>query len=168
MDQPSLYDDDIVTWAEQQASTLRALACRPDLSNILDWENVAGEIESVGRSQISAVEQQLLQILIHVLKYMSAPRAQSTRSWRVEVIAFHAAARRAYAPGMRRRIDWDWIWKTARLQAEASLQMYDDHLVAGLPDSVPFTPDELVAESFTMDWALERLAATLNRPTDHH
>ena len=114
MDQPSLYDDDIVTWAEQQASTLRALARRPDLSNILDWENVAEEIESVGRSQIRAVEQQLLQTLIHVLKYMSAPRAQSTRSWRVEVIAFHATARRAYAPGMRHRIDWDRIWKTAR------------------------------------------------------
>ena len=26
MDRPSLYDDDIVTWAEEQAAALRALA----------------------------------------------------------------------------------------------------------------------------------------------
>ena len=168
MDQPSLYDDDIVTWAEQQAAAVRALASRPDLSNALDWENVADEIESVGRSQISAVEQKLLQMLIHVLKYMSAPSAQSTRSWRSEVIAFHAAARRAYSPGMRQRIDWSWLWKTARLQAEASLRMFDDRLVVGLPDAMPFTPEELVSETFTMDWALERLASALNRPADHH
>ncbi len=84
MDQPSLYDDDIVTWAEQQASTLRELARRPDFSNVLDWENVAEEIESVGRSQISAVEQKRLLTLVHVLKYMSTPSAQSTRSWQVE------------------------------------------------------------------------------------
>ena len=56
MDQPSLYDDDIVTWAEQQAApcvpSRAARTCRTSL----DWENVAEEIESVGRSQINAVE----------------------------------------------------------------------------------------------------------------
>jgi len=168
MDQPSLYDDDIVTWAEQQASTLRELARRPELSNILDWENVAEEIESVGRSQIHAVEPLPLQTLVHVLQYMSAPSAQSTRSWRAEVIAFHAAACRAYSPGMRQRIDWARLWRTAQKQAEASLHVYDDHLVAGLPDTMPFTPDEMTSEAFTMDWTLERLAAALNKPADHH
>ncbi|KQP33559.1 hypothetical protein ASF49_06600 [Methylobacterium sp. Leaf104] len=125
MDQPSLYDDDSVTWAEQQASTLRELARRPDPANIVDRENVAGEIESAGRSQIDAAERQLLQTLVHVPK-------------------------------------------TARLQAEASRRTSDDRRVAGLPGRMPFTPGELVAETFTMDWALERLAATLNRPPDQH
>ena len=48
MDRPSLYDDDIVTWAEEQAAALRALGARTDLSNAIDWENVAEEVESVG------------------------------------------------------------------------------------------------------------------------
>ncbi|TXM71732.1 DUF29 domain-containing protein [Methylobacterium sp. WL69] len=168
MDQPSLYDDDIVIWAERQAAAVRDLARRPDLSNMLDWENVAEEIESVGRSQISAVEQKLLLVLIHVLKYMSAPRAQSTRSWRSEVVAFHAAARKAYTPAMRQRIDWAWMWDAARTQADISLRIYDDRLVSGLPEHMPFTPDELVAPTFTMDWALERLAQILNTPKDTH
>ncbi len=50
MDQPTLYDDDIVTWADEQVAALRALAARSDLSNAVDWENVIEEIESVGRS----------------------------------------------------------------------------------------------------------------------
>jgi len=54
MDRPSLYDDDIVTWAEEQAAALRALGTRSDLSNAVDWANVAEEIESVGRSHLRA------------------------------------------------------------------------------------------------------------------
>lgn len=106
MDQPSLYDDDIVTWSEEQAAALRALATRSDLSNALDWETVAEEIESLGRSETQGVESALLLVLVHVLKYLSAPSAQSTRSWRVEVVAYHATARRNYKRSMRQRIDW--------------------------------------------------------------
>jgi hypothetical protein len=168
MDQPSLYDDDIVTWAEQQASSLRELARRPELSNILDWENVAEEIESLGRSQIQGVESALLLVLVHVLKYFSAPAAQSTRSWRVEVVAYHATARRNYKRSMRQRIDWQDLWVTAKANADVSLKLFGDRLVDGLPEAMPFEPDELVSKAFDMDWALERLAATLEMPTDHH
>ncbi len=78
MDQPSLYDDDIVIWADEQPAAVRALARRPELSHALDWENVAEEIESVGRSQSDAVESALLQTLVHVLKYFSSCTAPST------------------------------------------------------------------------------------------
>ena len=40
MDTSTLYNDDIVTWAEQQASALRQLAAKPELSNAVDWENL--------------------------------------------------------------------------------------------------------------------------------
>ena len=121
MDQPSLYDDDIVTWAEQQAAAVRALASRPDLSNALDWENIAEEIESLGRSQIQGVESALILVLVHVLKYLSAPAAQSTRSWRAEVVTFHATARRNYKRSMQQRIEWQDLWMTAKANAVVSL-----------------------------------------------
>ena len=82
MDRPSLYDDHIVTWAEEQAAALRALGARSDLSNAVDWENVAEEIESVGRSQLRAVEGLLVQALAHMLKRLSAPDLPVTRPWR--------------------------------------------------------------------------------------
>ena len=56
MDRRSLYEDDIYAWAQQQADALRRLATRRDLPNELDLENVAEEIEDVGRSELSRVE----------------------------------------------------------------------------------------------------------------
>ena len=168
MDRPSLYDDDIVTWADAQVAALRALAARSDLSNAVDWENVIEEIESVGRSQVQGIESLLLQVLVHVLKYLSAPAAQSNQSWRAEVLAFQAAARRNYKDAMRQRIDWQDLWLTARATADVQLKVHGDRLVGGLPDAMPFEPDELIATGFSMDWALDRLATVLKSTGDSH
>ena len=36
------YDTDILEWSEEQAAALRNLGrSRPDLSNELDWDNIA-------------------------------------------------------------------------------------------------------------------------------
>lgn len=168
MDRPSLYDDDIVTWAEEQAAALRALGARGELSNALDWENVAEEIESVGRSEIGAVESALSQALIHILKYVSAPVAQSSKSWRVEVITFQSSASRNYRRSMRQRIDWDRLWRDSVKLADASLRIFGDRLVSGLPETMPFTPEELVAPDFDMDRGLARIAEVLKRSGDNH
>jgi hypothetical protein len=168
MDHPSLYDDDIVAWSEEQAAALRALAARPELSNALDWEMIAEEIEGAGRSEVGGVESAILLTLVHVLKYASAPRAQSVSSWRTEVITFQASARRSYRPSMRRRIDWDDLWVTAKRRAEGELAIFGDRLLAGLPDAMPFTPDDIVARDFDMDAALARIATSLARTDDRH
>lgn len=166
MDRPSLYDDDIVTWAEEQSAALRVLAARSDLSNILDWENVIEEIESVGRSDIERVVSALSQMLIHVLKYASAPGTQPTRSWRKEVLVFQASAHRNYRASMRQLIDWQRLWTSSMTIADASLNVFGEKLLGGLPDRMPFTPEEMTAEGFDMDTALERLADVLNSVPD--
>lgn len=165
-DRPSLYDDDIVTWADEQVSALRALAARSELSNAVDWENVIEEIESVGQADIERVASALIQMLVHILKYASAPGAQSTKSWRKEVLVFQASARRNYRRSMKQRIDWEDMWSSARKIAASSLKMFGDDLVGGLPERMPFTPEEMTAAGFDMDAALERLAAVLNSSPD--
>ena len=45
-DVKTLYDQDFVTWAEQQAEALRA-AGRGTTNQPLDWENLAEEIEDL-------------------------------------------------------------------------------------------------------------------------
>lgn len=158
MDQPSLYDDDIVTWAEQQASTLRALARRPDLSNILDWANVAEEIESVGRSQIQAVESLLAQTLAHLLKRLSAPDAASLDHWYQEAGTFQITAMNRYERSMRQRLDWDKIWSSAQSLAKLGLRRYGDTLIPNLPLQCPLGPDELLVLPCDLDAALRRIA----------
>ncbi|MFF8799816.1 MULTISPECIES: DUF29 family protein [unclassified Methylobacterium] len=157
MDRPSLYDDDIVTWAEEPAA-LRALAARSDLSNAVDWENVAEEIESVGRSQIHAVERLLIQLLAHLLKRASAPDAPPNLQWRREIAAFQVAAQARYVRSMRQRIDGQRVWRLGLELAGSDLKLYDDTLLPNLPPDCPLTPDELLAVSFDADAAVLRIA----------
>ncbi len=161
MDRPSLYDDDIVAWAEEQAAALRTLGARGELSNAVDWENVAEEIESVGRSHIRAVEGLLIQTLAHLLKRVSAPLAPSSTHWREEIVTFQTTAWSAYEPSMRQRLNWGRIWKAALTAAEAGLGAYGNALLPGLPKACPIDPADLLAEHFDVDRALRTLAASV-------
>ncbi|MDB5647862.1 hypothetical protein [Methylobacterium sp.] len=80
------------------------------------------------------------------------------------MVAYHPTARRNYKRSMRQRIEWQDLWATAKANADVSLQLFGDRLV----DGVPFEPEKLVSKTFDMDWALERLAAALEMPADHH
>ena len=69
MSNSTLYDDDILLWSEQQAAAIRRLReTARGLPNELDIENVAEEIESVGRSELAAVESYIELILLHLIK----------------------------------------------------------------------------------------------------
>ncbi|GJD85813.1 DUF29 domain-containing protein [Methylobacterium haplocladii] len=167
MDRPSLYDDDIVTWAEEQAAALRALGSRAELSNAVDWENVAEEIESVGRSQVRTVESLLVQTLAHLLKRLSAPDAPARGHWRDEIATFQLSARVRYEPAMRQRLNWARIWQDAKERAEQSLRMYDDTMLPGLPPDCPLSPELLLESILDIDDALLRLAGSaIPTPSD--
>ncbi|TNC08923.1 DUF29 domain-containing protein [Methylobacterium terricola] len=161
-DQPSLYDEDVVAWAEQQAAALRALGERPDLSNVLDWDNIIEEVEAAGASQVSAVESALRLALLHLIKHLSAPHLPPSHHRRAEVVAFQLTAQDGYRASMRRRIDLDKVWRGAVIQAEESLSAYHDAPVAGLPETSPFTLDELISRDFDIDRSLIQLAASLD------
>jgi hypothetical protein len=60
----SSYERDFYAWSFAQARALRAR--RPEA---LDWENLAEEIESLGRSDRRQVRSRLTVILVHLLKW---------------------------------------------------------------------------------------------------
>ena len=116
MSDSTLYDDDILLWSEQQAAAIRRLARGRDVPNELDVENVAEEIESVGRSELAAVKSYIRLIFVHLLKIVVAPESDTARYWRGEIVAFHSEMVGRYAPSMRQRIDIDELWRSAREQ----------------------------------------------------
>lgn len=69
------YEKDFVLWLEHQVELLRQRRVHE-----LDLENLAEEVEDIGRSQRRAVENELSIILIHLLKYQFQPSKRS-RSW---------------------------------------------------------------------------------------
>jgi hypothetical protein len=100
-----LYDEDILLWSERQSDLLRRIAAGEPVSERPDWVNFIEEVESVGRSDLRAVESLLLQALMHMLKAEAWPNPLSVPTWRSDALLFRSQARRAFSPSMRQRID---------------------------------------------------------------
>ena len=66
-DARGLYDVDFVAWTEQQAEALRATA-HGGTNQPLDWENLAEEIESLGKSDRRELRSQIYRIIRHLTK----------------------------------------------------------------------------------------------------
>ncbi|HEX5077691.1 MAG TPA: DUF29 domain-containing protein [Geminicoccaceae bacterium] len=70
------YEDDLFAWTQEQAALLRAHAPAG-----IDWENLAEEIESMGRRDRRELKSRLRVILLHLLKWQAQPDQRGT-SWR--------------------------------------------------------------------------------------
>ena len=75
-----LYEEDFVRWTEQQSRALRE-AAGVGANLPLDWENLAEEIESLGRSQRHELRSRLAVILEHLLKLEHSPATEPRRGW---------------------------------------------------------------------------------------
>ena len=74
-----LYDRDFYAWANQQAALLRAGRLAE-----ADIENIAEEIESMGRSEKRELVSRLTILLQHLLKWQFQPEKRSN-SWRAGI-----------------------------------------------------------------------------------
>src|SRR6516225_10344477 len=83
-DARGLYDVDFVAWTEQQAAALRA-AAHGGTNQPLDWENLAEEIESLGKSDRRELRSQITRILRHLLKLEASPAAEPRAGWRTTI-----------------------------------------------------------------------------------
>jgi hypothetical protein len=160
----SVYDTDILEWSEQQASALRELArTRPDLSNVLDWENVAEEIECVGRSEFTAVQSFVRLILIHVIKAVSVPNSDAMLHWRKEVVGFHDELIARISPSMHARIDLPRLWQRAAKAASADLAPHGQSVTPDLPAQCPLTVGEIVDPDFDFLRTVENVRGKIGR-----
>jgi hypothetical protein len=75
-----LYDEDFLLWTQQQAKLLREAAERR-VNFPLDWENLAEEIESLGKSQRSELRSRLTTIIEHLLKLEYSSAREPRNGW---------------------------------------------------------------------------------------
>jgi len=127
-----LYDTDILNWSEHQARLLRRLAMGQAGNEAPDWDNIIEEVESVGRSQLSAVVTNLTNALTHDFKCEAWPLASYVPHWRAEARAFRGVAIEAYAPSMRQHIDMDRLYRRA---------------LHNMPDTIDGLPPEPVRQT---------------------
>ncbi|MGE0258806.1 MAG: DUF29 domain-containing protein [Alphaproteobacteria bacterium] len=79
-DAKTLYDRDFVAWTEQQAEALRA-AGRGGTNQTLDWENLAEEIESLGKSDRRELHSQIYRIIRHLAKLQFSSANDPRHGW---------------------------------------------------------------------------------------
>lgn len=79
-DGASLYETDFLAWSLQQAEALRA-AARAGSNLPLDFENLAEEIEDLGRSQRTELRRRLETIIEHLLKLQFSPTRDPRNGW---------------------------------------------------------------------------------------
>ncbi len=147
MSGPTLYDDDILLWSEQQAAAIRKLGTMArNLPNELDIENVAEEIESVGRSELAAVKSYIRLIFLHLMKLCRRSRFTGSGALAQRDCRLSFRHDRRYAPSMRQRIDLDEIWRSARERSTLTYDGAQQQAVSLSPVDCPFSLDDFIAE----------------------
>ncbi|WP_332852530.1 DUF29 domain-containing protein [Duganella sp. S19_KUP01_CR8] len=138
----TLYEDDIIAWSEQQAALLRA-----GRWELLDHENIAGEIEDVGKSEKRELQSRLSVLTSHLLKWKFQP-IRRTRSWKNTIREQRTAIRQDIkkTPGLKLLIsNPNWV---AGAYRRALIDTYAETSLPALPDESPWTITEILTEEF--------------------
>jgi hypothetical protein len=152
-DAKSLYDEDFFLWSKAQGEALRA-AARSATNQPIDWENVAEEIESLGRSDKRELSSQLGRIIEHLLKLQFSLAVEPRMGWIGSIGDARNEIERLLedSPSLRREIDAVIAAETKRGSRKAirELEKYSEIDAAKLAHirATVYTPDELLSDWF--------------------
>ena len=109
------YEFDGYGWAMAQAELIRARRFES-----VDWDNVAEEVESVGKTEQSHAESALRVLMTHILKWRHQPKRRS-RSWALSILEqrLRYERRMAQNPGLQAKREEmrDDAYRLARIAA---------------------------------------------------
>jgi hypothetical protein len=151
--QQSLYDRDFLAWSKQQAEALR-VAVRGGSNRQLDWENLAEEIEDLGRSIKRDLQSQIRRIVRHLLKLQYSPAEEPRRGWAESVVDARAeiADLLEESPSLRGELDRDIARQTQRgielaLRDLAQHQEVDASSIAAIRNA-SYSEDQILGDWF--------------------
>lgn len=141
------YRVDFTAWSREQADAVRRRS-----ANELDWENIAEEIESLGRQQQWELYNRFVILITHLLKWEFQP-SRRVRSWTTTVLAqrLDIARQLKISPSLKAALqeEFDEAYPRAVLQAAKETRLS----AKTFPADPPFTltqaldPDWLSGES---------------------
>jgi len=138
------YEKDIVAWANEQASFIRA-----GRFELLDLEHLAEEIEDVGKSEQRELENRMAVLLAHLLKWQYQP-ARRGASWEktIKVQRTQVNRRIQKTPSFKHTLQdtewWEDTWGDAITQAskETGIEL------TVFPESCPWTSEQILDQDF--------------------
>ena len=110
----ALYEEDFVLWTEKTAELLK----RKEFDRV-DWENLIGEVECMGKSERQTITSSLTVLIEHLLKlsYWESEKERNGRHWIVEIAAFRSQLEQKIDSATlvnHARDSWEKAYLTAR------------------------------------------------------
>ena len=141
----SLHDDDFYSWAKEQAVLLKN-----GQANLLDYKNLAEELDDMGTSQESALESAIREALLHLLKLKYSPAEDPRNGWLISISKQRTQIESVIRknPGLKSKLDliFNDAWKDARKLAIFACRVHDEH--PNIPVNSPFSLGEVRNEDF--------------------
>lgn len=141
-----LYEHDYYGWILEQIRALRERHIEE-----IDFENVAEEIEDLGKSEKRAVQSHLETLIGHLLKLtyaLTTSRQRNARLWEntVELARFRIRKLLDESPSLQNVLKQvaDTAYHAARISARRSLGFARE----SLPETCPWTLEQLMDETF--------------------
>ncbi len=126
-----LYDTDFYIWTQEMAQRLRDR----DVS-ALDWENIAEEIESMGKRDYRGLASRMRVLLVHLLKWRYQDEKRS-RNWRSTIQTQRERIESIIedSPSFRRRMmaDMNRAYKLAVIKASIETTIPEKNFPAECP-----------------------------------
>ena len=136
------YDQDFAAWSEEQSQLLKTRRAVD-----LDWENLAEEIETLGRSERAEIRSRLVVLLLHLLKWQFQPTKRKP-GWQASILEARdqLGEQLTSSPSLR-----SYPSKVLPKQYEiARLKAADETGLAlkAFPESCPYTIQQLLDGTF--------------------
>lgn len=139
------YKTDVIAWANEQAAFIRS-----GRFDLLDLENIAEEIEDVGKSEQRELENRMAVLLAHLLKWQFQVERRGS-SWQLTIKEQRKriVMRLKETPSLKNSLsDDDWkqaVWSDAISKAaeETGLDTF--------PETCPWTTEQILNPAFFPD-----------------
>ena len=136
------YDEDFFLWTQRQAVLIRA-----GQFELVDWENVASEIEAMGSRERRELGTRLKILMMHLLKWQFQPQKRS-RSWRGTINDQRDEIEQLLEedPSLRREIE-ALIGKRYRV-ARANAASETGLALRTFPSRCPYRTDQILDDTY--------------------
>jgi hypothetical protein len=136
----ALYEHDYYTWTGAQAQALRERK-----GSGLDWDNLAEEVEDLGKAERHRLESPLESLLMHLLKWAYQPERRS-RSKSIREHRFRILRVLRDNPGLKAKLAE--IFADAYAGARFSAENEAGLDISALAESCPWSVDDVMRADF--------------------
>jgi hypothetical protein len=160
----NLYDRDFLAWSTQQAEALRAGA-RGGSNQVIDWHNLAEEIEDLGKSARRELQSQIRRVVRHLLKLEHSPAKEPRSGWEESIVDARAEIEDLLdeSPSLRTGLERDLKRQTQR-GIDLALKDLGRHHEIDAATIAALRAASYTEEQIFGDWFPEEPSAGAKRP----